>query len=428
MPRFQRRLGYCLAAVGLAAIAPLTLIPSPAEAALALRTPVRCIICGDVGGVDFLLNILLFVPLGIGLGLAGFSWRRAAVLAALLSCGIELLQMKVIAGRDASLGDVLTNTMGGGIGALLGAQWKRLIFPQPSDARRMALATALTLTAIWAGTARALAPMWPSGAPWYGQWAADLGHLELFLGTPLTVSASGEPLLPGPALDQGRLKDALAAAPEISIRAILGTPTAGLAPIASIYDRWEREVILLGQDQQDLEFRFRTHAVGMRLRSPIAALPNGLSGQPGDTVEATGALRDGAYELTARNGKRTTSRTLPLSASWGWSLVLPWDYALGGEVHFVTALWIAVLLGVLAFWGALAGGSARAIAPVTAGVLLAAVPFAADFRPAHLSEWAGALVGILLGFLCSRRAAGARPRGAELEYNEEPTTQTEAIS
>ena len=43
-------------------------------------TPVYCIVCGDTGSVDFFLNILLFVPLGLGLALAGFSWRRALLL------------------------------------------------------------------------------------------------------------------------------------------------------------------------------------------------------------------------------------------------------------------------------------------------------------------------------------------------------------
>ena len=114
MPLRQRRLGYWLATAGLAFIFVLTLSPYPEAAARAASTPLTCIVCGDRGGVDVLLNILLFLPLGFGLALADFSWRRVLILALLLSFSIELLQMKAIAGRDASLGDVLTNTFGGG--------------------------------------------------------------------------------------------------------------------------------------------------------------------------------------------------------------------------------------------------------------------------------------------------------------------------
>ncbi len=117
----------------------LTLFPTP-RGRPRPPDPLVCIFCGDFGGVDFLLNILLFVPLGLGLALAGFSWRRAVLLAGLLSFGVELLQMKIIVGRDASLGDVMTNTTGGGVGALLGSIGAgSYLQPPPVPARLLAL-------------------------------------------------------------------------------------------------------------------------------------------------------------------------------------------------------------------------------------------------------------------------------------------------
>ncbi len=151
MSRRQRHLGYLVLVLSLAFIGLMTLLPAPEEAARAAATPLDCILCGDLGSVDFLLNILLFVPLGVGLGLAGFSWRRAVVLAGLLSAGIELLQMKFIPGRDASLGDILSNTLGGGLGALLAARWQDLVFPSPRRSRRLALLYAVVLVWIWVG-------------------------------------------------------------------------------------------------------------------------------------------------------------------------------------------------------------------------------------------------------------------------------------
>ena len=410
MPRRQRHLGYRLAAVSLVLIALLTLLPDPSGVERASSTPLECLICGDLGGVDLLLNVLLFVPLGFGLALAGFSWRRAAVLAALVSFGIEALQMKVIAGRDASLGDLFTNTLGGGLGALLGISWRRLALPGSIEARRLALAWALGLIWIWAGTAWALGPTWPVGSPWYGQWAADLRSLEPFLGTPLSITAGGEPLLPGLAINQARFEDAVAARPSMTLEAILGPAPVALAPIGSIYDERRHEVMLIGQDRHDLSFRIRMRATILRLRNPTVSLPGGMAGNQGDTVVASAALQNGAFELRSEIGDRTASRSLPLSASWGWSLVLPFHYALGLEAHLLTALWIGGLLAILAYWSRLAGGAAPAIVPLTATALLGLIPYAAGFPPAHWSEWAAAVLGVLSGIGLAGRAQLAQGR------------------
>ncbi|HET7241044.1 MAG TPA: VanZ family protein, partial [Gemmatimonadales bacterium] len=62
--------------------------------------------------MDVFLNLLLFVPLGAGLRLAGWRWRSVVLGAALVSFTVELLQYTVVTGRDASLSDLLTNTTG----------------------------------------------------------------------------------------------------------------------------------------------------------------------------------------------------------------------------------------------------------------------------------------------------------------------------
>ncbi len=397
MPRSQRRLGNLLAVFGLVFIGLLTLVPHPSEAARAAATPLTCLVCGDMGGVDTFLNVLLFLPLGLGLGLAGFSWRRALTLALLLSFSIELLQMKVITGRDASLGDILTNTTGGTLGALLGIHWRRLVHPGRIEARRLALAWAVALLGTWAVSAWAFGPMYPVGAPWYGQWAPDLGNYAPFRGTLLTLEAGGEPLLPGRAIDDARLQDAVAANPAMAFRAVLGPMPYRLAPVGAIFDGRQRRVIVLGQERRDLVFVLRTRASILRLWTPTVNLRNGMAGQPGDTVDAEGALRNGAYVLNSRIGDVVRTRILPLSASWGWSLVTPWSSVLGEEVHGLTAIWIAGLVALLAYWSVRARGPALALPPVLSGLLIGAVPWAAGFPPAHWSEWAAACVGIALG-------------------------------
>ena len=62
---------------------------------------------------DITLNILLFIPLGFLIG-----GKRGIVAGALLSIGIELTQYIAVLGY-CELDDVLNNTIGAAIGALL---------------------------------------------------------------------------------------------------------------------------------------------------------------------------------------------------------------------------------------------------------------------------------------------------------------------
>ena len=77
-----------------------------------------CLACGAHGTSDLLLNIALFMPLGAALALRGRRSSSIAVLAGLLSAAIELSQF-YIPGRDPSLSDIVSNTLGAVFGALL---------------------------------------------------------------------------------------------------------------------------------------------------------------------------------------------------------------------------------------------------------------------------------------------------------------------
>jgi glycopeptide antibiotics resistance protein len=61
-------------------------------------------------------NILLFVPLGIVLGLRGFPIGKTAVVALALSAAVEFAQLLVVSGRTTSVDDVLLNTLGAVLG------------------------------------------------------------------------------------------------------------------------------------------------------------------------------------------------------------------------------------------------------------------------------------------------------------------------
>ena len=77
--------------------------------------PSLCLLCGDQSILDAVLNSLLFIPLGLGLRLAGMSRRRAFAIGLVTTITVETLQLG-IPGRDTSLGDIFTNSFGGLLG------------------------------------------------------------------------------------------------------------------------------------------------------------------------------------------------------------------------------------------------------------------------------------------------------------------------
>lgn len=74
-------------------------------------------------------NVLLFVPIGLLLHLAlpRVPVTGLLVLLMLSSTGIELAQYAVLPDREPSLIDVLTNTGGGAVGLVFGADVRRVL-------------------------------------------------------------------------------------------------------------------------------------------------------------------------------------------------------------------------------------------------------------------------------------------------------------
>jgi glycopeptide antibiotics resistance protein len=71
--------------------------------------------------VEASANVILFVPVGVTAGLAypRRRWWQIGILGLFVSVGIELGQLFFLHNRFASLGDIVTNTGGAVIGALL---------------------------------------------------------------------------------------------------------------------------------------------------------------------------------------------------------------------------------------------------------------------------------------------------------------------
>jgi len=374
-------------------------VPRPEKAALVAQTPILCLVCGDLGMLDVLLNILLFVPLGAGLVFRGLSWRRAMLLGAALSLAIEVTQYFAIPGRDASLSDLLTNTTGTLVGSLLALSWRAWIRPAPAVARRFAFGAAIAWLSQVTITGAAVKPTLPSSVYW-GQRAADLGQFDTFPGKVLHAWV-GDLSLPGHRLanSQAVRRELLSGEPLKAV-AVPAALTEGLAPVVSIFDGQQREIAVLGQWKQDLVFRLRSRAIDLKLRPPAVRLASVFSPKTGDTLTLSGAVQSGRFVVDASGPAGHAARVLRLSAQWGWSLLLPFDYAFGPEVEWVSALWLICWLLPIGFWIRGSGVRLTFATPLAIGLLalgLTAIP-ALFQQSGSLGEWGAGLAGIAAGW------------------------------
>lgn len=131
-----------LAATMIAGVAVLVLSPSselPTRAVLAVSR-----MGSEAGGPAWLastslwerlLNVLLFVPLGILAALArpGWSLLRWAVVGLAASAAVEVVQWQLLPSRDASAYDILTNTIGMVLGAAVVLALMRLFGRRPTE-------------------------------------------------------------------------------------------------------------------------------------------------------------------------------------------------------------------------------------------------------------------------------------------------------
>ncbi len=407
-------LGLTIAALVL--IAAETLIPHPERAALVAETPIWCLVCGDLGVVDVVLNTGLFIPLGAGLALLGKSWRQAMVVGAMLSFAIEVAQYFAIAGRDASLSDLVTNTGGTALGALLAGSWRVWLLPNRRTARLLAAVTATVWLAQVAIAGAAMEPTLPASGYW-GQRAADLAQFDTFPGK-LLEARVGASSLPSHRLpNSAEVREQLLAGAELTAVVEPDGPTQGIAPLASIFDDDQREIAVLGQWNEDLVFRLRARAIDLQLRPPAVRLPSVFRNAAGETLTVAGSVRGKRFVIEAAGPGGRSSRLLPLSAQWGWSLLLPFDYAFGPEVGWLSALWIGGWLLPVGFWlrrSGLAPALAAALAVILLALGLVGIP--ALFRePASVTEWAAGLAGAASGWglgRLGRTRLPARPIGA----------------
>ena len=228
-----------------------------------------CLTCADQWLLDFVLNTVLFWPLGLLLQRRGVRWLVVVCAAAVLSGAIEAMQLALPAlGRDPSLRDLLANTLGAALGAAALPGLHRWRSPGARSGR-------LVLAALWAiglhvAGSWAVAPSYPRDADWFGQAAPELGQFALFAGT------VRDGVVNGVALPFRESAEAvLTHGDSITVRASIAPSGVArrLAPVATVFDGRQREILVLAVRQQTAALRTRMRANDLGLNAPLFAAP-----------------------------------------------------------------------------------------------------------------------------------------------------------
>ncbi len=388
----------CVLAAALA-IAALTLFP----VGDAPKRPIElCLVCGERGLADAILNVFLFVPLGAALALGVASAGRAALLGAAFSAAVELCQ-HLVPGRDPSPADILFNTVGTALGFAVLRSAPAWLHPPPRRAAGLLAAAVVLPLALAAAGGWLLAPALPRSV-YYGQWTADLGYLAWYRGR-VSAARVGEVPVPSWRMEREspRLRALLLEGAPIRVAGVAGPPPPSLAPVFSIYDDRQREVVLAGIDGEDAVFRFRTRSTALRMDQPDLRVPGAFRGvRPGDRLRLAVARRGRGYCL---EGSAAGACSLGFTAADTWAvLIFPSSLPASGR-RLVGLLWMAGLFLPAGLWLRGRGQALAAGAAVCAGLL--AVPLATTLLPTPLSALLAALAGMGAGALGSKLSGAA---------------------
>lgn len=413
-----------LSIASLIAIAFATLLPQP----LGAIESHFCVICGSFGSVDAILNVVLFAPLGIGLALYGLRGRNAVVAMCVLSAAIETTQFLLIPGRDSTLGDVISNTVGGAIGFVIAryaAVWLR---PLPRTASKLAAAfAALWLTVQAVSSFGFLVSLPPS--QYYGQIARALGHFAVFSGVVLGTQIGDARIADTRLENSAEVRDELLHGAEVATTIVPAATPNDIAPIVRVVDSQGSEVVLLAQQNRDLIFRIRTGAAVLRLRQPYFALNRVFRGAENgalaldDTLALSADYDTQDVSLTAQREHAKYGRRIPVTSSLGWVMLMPSQWAIEGTPAeaAISMLWIAFLLSPAAYWASTAAVSSPS--PARRRVLgftgfsslvlyvgLVVLPRMFGIRAAPLKDWIATLAGIVVGVCLALIVSGGTPR------------------
>jgi hypothetical protein len=365
-----------------------------------------CVICGTQGIADAICNIALFAPVGAGLVILGLRPSRAVLLAAALSVFVEGMQATVVTGRDASVGDVVFNSIGGLLGVLIIRESHRWLNPDSRDRRILAFGAVVAACATIALTGLLLQPAFQQ-TPWYGQWTAQFGNMEYYHGRVLAAQLGGRAIPSRRLNDGGAAREALLDGEALTVRVESSPLTRGLSAIFSVYDNGPRQQFLLGANRSALDLYVRRRADDARMVNPPLRFEGVLAGVAGGDTLVLQVHRDRARWCAGRISRGTC---LGYTAGAGWELLQDTEILLR-HAGLVSALWLAGLLLPAGYW--LRGRYGALSSVIALGMVCAVIPVACGLVVSPPLEWLVAVGGLVAGHALGaivRSAIPPRPR------------------
>jgi hypothetical protein len=374
-----------------------------------------CFLCGPRGLADAILNLMMFLPLGLLAKLSFRSTGAALLLSILLAAGIEGIQVP-LPGRDGSLSDVLFNVAGGGMGAIaptLAAASRRT---GRVGSARLSLLAALIAVAIHTLTAWSLSPQLPRSR-YFSFWGPELEHLAPTDARLAQVTLAGIPVPEGWIGESETVRRLLIHGQPLSIVLDPGPAPASLGGLYAIYDNRQREVLLVGRIADELVVRVRRRAARLRLDAPDTRIPGVFApGVVGDLftirLEREWA-RGGAYCATwsrAPGDDRAAGSPadaqqsrcdLGLTLGQGWALLAYPDTLRSRLRTLLDLAWIGLFFFPLGLWMRARWESVLGVA--LASVSLLAVPFVSSLLPTPAHLYFAAAAGLCVGLSPVRR-------------------------
>lgn len=391
-----------------------TLLPTPTAGRPGAEPFALCLICGDRGGADVVLNLALFVPLGL-LAKRRFGTLGAVAIGAALSTGIEVAQL-FLPGRFSTLADLISNTTG----ALVGVALYRSLHALARGARPHG-AVGTMMAAFAAGVVMLggwlVAPA-PTDEAYWGQWTPDFGPGTRYTGTVLAAAFNGRPF------PSARLPPSTAGRDELLRDWTLtgtvqkGPPTGIATSVLSIFDGRQEEILYLGAHKEHLLLRERLRAQDWRLDRPELVSWDALAPVAEGRAMRLSTRRVGDDRCLGVDGHEVCD--LGFTPGRLWSLLLYPSGAPPWLQRLADGAWMFVLFLPI---GLFASSRRSALADmVLAAGLVALAAAATRLLLDPLLELAGAFMGVLFGYavaaaLCRIGGGTARchpssPRGA----------------
>ena len=376
-------------ALALGMIAAATLVPT-SHGMHGDDIPFWCLGCGDYALADGVANVALFVPLGWALARTGVRCSAGLAVVLMTTIGVESLQYAVIAGRVASVADILANTLGGLIGLLLPhLHW--WVVETGRRAVPAAIVYGVLLGACLEAGEATQAVLSP-GPLYWTRGSADGSHYVPFTGLLREVRVDGVPITFDRWLDVPP-----ATGGDIVVALTSGRPDTGLAHVVIAWMPNGRGWLWLEQRDRDLHIHLASGSDRARLRGHSLWLRRVMPATAGDPVTVRLAVRRFGYHLVLVTNAGAVVREARITPGDGWRLFAPGEREWSPWAGALTAGWMAVLLAPLGYLASVRSGRAVAVAAAGASISLVLLSLGSGGTWLGLPVWCGAAIGFLVG-------------------------------